>query len=78
MINAGAIVVTSLLKPKLQMADRFDYVSFSLERDFWTFSFHNLDRIQTSLETPIFHTSLSLTWLFPDFLNLKDEGMKYM
>ena len=27
MINAGAIVVTSLLKPKLQMADRFDFVS---------------------------------------------------
>ncbi len=27
MINAGAIVTTSLLKPKLQMADRFDYVS---------------------------------------------------
>ena len=27
MINAGAIVTTSLLKPKMQIADRFDYVS---------------------------------------------------
>ena len=27
MINAGAILTTSLLKNKLQMADRFDYVS---------------------------------------------------
>ena len=32
MINAGAIVTVSLLKPGLQMADRFDYVS-SLSAD---------------------------------------------
>lgn len=27
MINAGAIITVSLLKPDLQIADRFDYVS---------------------------------------------------
>ena len=26
MINAGAILTTALLKPKMQMSDRFDYV----------------------------------------------------
>lgn len=32
MINAGAIVVTSLLKNDLKLADRFDYVSNHYKR----------------------------------------------
>ena len=27
MVNAGAIVTTSLVKPELNLADRFEYVS---------------------------------------------------
>ena len=30
MINSGAIIVSSLLKPELSLPDRFDWVNFQL------------------------------------------------